>query len=50
MEEDADDESTEVAFVEVQEYLRVVTQLVYEELAEFRLPPPIANRTSNQVH
>jgi uncharacterized protein YgfB (UPF0149 family) len=46
---DADDESTEVAFAEVQEYLRVATQLVYEELAEFRQPPAVTNRTSNQV-
>jgi uncharacterized protein YgfB (UPF0149 family) len=50
VDEDADDESTEVAFAEVQEYLRVVTQLVYEELAEFRLPPAVTNRTSNQAH
>lgn len=50
VDEDADDESTEVAFAEVQEYLRVITQLVYEELAEFRLPQAVTNRTSNQVH
>jgi uncharacterized protein YgfB (UPF0149 family) len=50
VDEDADDESTEVAFTEVQEYLRVAAQLVYEELAEFRLPPAVTNRTSNQVH
>ncbi len=48
--EDADDESTEVAFTEVQEYLRVAAQLVYEELAEFRRPPSTTNRVSNQVH
>jgi uncharacterized protein YgfB (UPF0149 family) len=39
-----------VAFAEVQEYLRVAAQLVYEELAEFREPPTIRNRTSNQAH
>jgi yecA family protein len=50
VDEDADDESTEVAFTEVQEYLRAAVQLVYEELAEFRQPPATRNRTSNQVH
>jgi uncharacterized protein YgfB (UPF0149 family) len=50
VDEDADDESTEVAFAEVQEYLRVAAQLVYEDLAEFRQPPSATNRKSNQVH
>ena len=36
--EDADDETNEAAFTELQEYLRVAAQIVYEELAEFRRP------------
>ncbi|MEQ9561683.1 MAG: UPF0149 family protein [Woeseiaceae bacterium] len=35
---DADDETNEVAYAELLEYLRVAAQLVYEELAEFRRP------------
>ncbi len=50
VDQDADGESTEMAFAEVQQYLRVAAQLVYEELAEFRLPPAARNGTSNQVH
>ncbi len=38
--EEAEDEATEDAYVELVEYLRVAAQLVYEELAEFRKPPP----------
>lgn len=34
--EDADDEGEENAYAELVEYLRVATQLAYEELAEFR--------------
>lgn len=36
--DDGEDESNEVAYVELIEYLRVAAQLVYEELAEFRRP------------
>ena len=50
VDEDDDEESTEVAFAEVQEYLRVAAQLVYEELAEFRESPAVRNRASNQVY
>lgn len=35
-----EDDATEDAYVELVEYLRVAAQLVYEELAEFRTPPP----------
>ncbi len=35
-EDDADDESNDEAYSELVEYLRVATQLTYEELAEFR--------------
>jgi uncharacterized protein YgfB (UPF0149 family) len=49
VDEDADVESTEVAFAEVHEYLRVVAQLVYEELAEIRQPPAARNGASHQV-
>jgi yecA family protein len=34
----SDDESNEVAYTELVEYLRVAAQLAYEELAEFRHP------------
>lgn len=37
-EDDGDDESNEVAYTELVEYLRVAAQLTYEELAEFRDP------------
>ena len=37
-EEDGETESDEQAFAELVEYLRVATQLTYEELAEFRYP------------
>ena len=36
VDEDSDDETTEAAYAELVEYLRVATQLTYEELAEFR--------------
>jgi yecA family protein len=36
VEEDADEESNEQAYAELVEYLRVATQLAYEELAELR--------------
>jgi uncharacterized protein YgfB (UPF0149 family) len=39
---DADDETNEIAYAELLEYLRVAAQLVYEELAEFRRPPGIS--------
>ena len=40
VDDDADDEINESAYVELVEYLRVAVQLIYEELAEFRSPPP----------
>jgi yecA family protein len=36
VEEDADDETNEQAYAELVEYLRVATQLAYEELADLR--------------
>jgi len=36
--DDGEDESNEVAYAELVEYLRVAAQLAYEELAEFRRP------------
>jgi yecA family protein len=36
VDEDADDESTEEAYAELVEYIRVAAQLTYEELAGFR--------------
>ena len=36
--EEADEEGEESAYAELVEYLRVATQLAYEELAEFREP------------
>jgi len=36
VEEDADNESDEEAYIEIVEYVRVAVQLAYEELAEFR--------------
>ena len=38
VDEESDDETNEVAYVELVEYLRVAAQLTYEELAEFRQP------------
>lgn len=49
VDDEADDEVTEVAFAEVYEYLRVAAQLVYEELAEFRQPTSAAPGTPNHV-
>jgi hypothetical protein len=40
VDEDLDDETNESAYAELVEYLRVAVQLTYEELAEFRSPPP----------
>jgi hypothetical protein len=40
VDEDLDDETNESAYEELVEYLRVAVQLTYEELAEFRSPPP----------
>jgi len=38
VDEDTDDETNEVAYAELVEYLRVAAQLAYEELAELRNP------------
>jgi len=46
VDEDLDDETNESAYIELVEYLRVAVQLTYEELAEFRSPPP----ASETVH
>ncbi len=43
---ESEDESTESAYVEVLEYVRVTAQVVYEELAENRGPLP----ESSQLH
>ena len=40
IDEEADDETNELAYAELVEFLRVAVQLTYEELAEFRTPPP----------
>jgi yecA family protein len=37
-EEDDDEDDSEIAYMELVEYLRVAAQLAYEELAEFRRP------------
>jgi uncharacterized protein YgfB (UPF0149 family) len=49
---DDDDESNEIAYAELLEYLRVAVQLVYEELAECRQPraPLATSRSSHHVH
>ena len=39
VEEGSDDDSNATAYAELFEYLRVATQLTYEELVEFRRPP-----------
>lgn len=53
-EDDADAETTESAYVELIEYLRVAAQLVYEELAEFRQRPagevPLVPGSSDNLH
>ena len=38
--DDGDDETNAAAYAELVEYLRVAAQLTYEELVEFRRPPP----------
>lgn len=40
VDEETDDETNESAYAELVEYLCVAVQLIYEELAEFRSPPP----------
>jgi yecA family protein len=45
---DADDETNEVAYAELLEYLRVAAQLVYEELAEFRRPRNLLSDAGSQ--
>ena len=40
VDDDNDAKSNESAYFELVEYLRVAAQLTYEELAEFRSPPP----------
>ena len=46
-----DDEDSESAWAELVEYLRVIAQLTYEELAEFRDPAEINPRIeSATVH
>ncbi len=40
IDEETDDKTNEFAYAELVEYLRVAVQLTYEELAEFRTPPP----------
>ena len=40
VDEGLDDETNESAYTDLVEYLRVAVQLTYEELAEFRTPPP----------
>jgi len=46
-----DEDESESAWAELVEYLRVIAQLTYEELAEFRDPSEIAPRTeSATVH
>jgi yecA family protein len=51
--DDADSETNEVAYAEVVEYLRVVGQLVYEELVDFRDQDShgqMSDGPSNHVH
>jgi uncharacterized protein YgfB (UPF0149 family) len=47
--DDGDEESNEIAYTELVEYLRVAAQLTYEELADFRHPdsqlPPDGAKT-----
>jgi uncharacterized protein YgfB (UPF0149 family) len=40
VDEGLDDATNESAYTDLVEYLRVAVQLTYEELAEFRTPPP----------
>ena len=42
---DEDEETNESAYSELVEYVRVTTQLVYEEMAEFRGPGPAEEKT-----
>lgn len=50
VEDDADVESDEIAYVEIVEYLRVVAQLAFEELAEFRETGAPAESGTGVVH
>ena len=42
---DEDEDTNESAYTELVEYVRVATQLVYEEMAQFRQPAPKAEKT-----
>ena len=42
---DEDEDTNESAYTELVEYVRVATQLVYEEMAQFRQPAPEAAKT-----
>ncbi len=48
--EEDDEASDEAAYTEIVEYLRVATQLAYEELAEFRHETIDNNGTSDALH
>lgn len=49
--DDGDEESIDEAYTELVEYVRVATQLAYEELASFRRPAEEAvNSTSDALH
>lgn len=51
VDEDGDDETTEAAYAEIVEYVRVAVQLTYEELAEFRDPAAASSaEASNTLH
>lgn len=47
---DHDEETDEAAYTELVEYLRVATQLTYEELAGFRVDTAAANGNSGTLH
>ncbi len=49
-EEDADDDDTEAAYVELVEYVRVAAQLAYEQLSDVRNGEPAADDSADRLH
>jgi yecA family protein len=49
VDEESDEETTEAAYAEIVEYVRVAVQLTYEELADFRGPAGASSAKANET-
>jgi yecA family protein len=49
VDEGSDEETTEAAYAEIVEYVRVAVQLTYEELADFRGPAGASSASANET-